>query len=171
MGKKKRTRQHIIEDLSRNYLEKFVLMQGHTVEVISHDYGYDLNLYTYDQNTGEIENGFSSIQLKATDSINILKDKKTASFPIEKKDLELWYYELYPVFLVLYDAKKERAFWIYIQAYFNNIPGFNIKKAKDSITIHIDIIKDRLDIDAIDEIVKYKNRINDMSEGVIKHEY
>ncbi|AJH02161.1 hypothetical protein LF65_05654 [Clostridium beijerinckii] len=171
MRKKIRTRQHVIEDLSRNYIERFVLIQGHTLEIITHDYGYDLNLYTYNKDTGEIENGYSSIQLKATDNLFILNDKKTVCFSIDRRDLELWYYELYPVFLVVYDAKEDRAFWIYIQAYFNNLPSFDMRKVKNSITIHMDIVKDKLDIKSIDKIIKYKNRINYMSEGVISHDF
>ena len=59
---KRRTREHVIADLSVNHVERFVLLCGHTVERVLHDYGIDLLLYTYDGN-GESENDTIYIQL------------------------------------------------------------------------------------------------------------
>lgn len=52
--RKRRTRNHIIADLSANHVEKHVLHCGFTVERMVHDYGVDLLLYTYSPE-GEIE--------------------------------------------------------------------------------------------------------------------
>jgi hypothetical protein len=45
--RKRRTREHVIADLSVNFVERQVLLCGYTVERVWHDYGYDLFLFTY----------------------------------------------------------------------------------------------------------------------------
>lgn len=67
--RKRRTREHIIADLSVNHVERQVLLCGYTVERHRHDYGLDLLMSTYDHN-GEVENGEVRLQLKATDHLN-----------------------------------------------------------------------------------------------------
>ena len=54
--RKRRTREHVIADLSVNFVERQVLLCGHTVERVRADYGYDLLLSTYDPK-GEVETG------------------------------------------------------------------------------------------------------------------
>ena len=88
MPKKRRTRQHVIAELSANHVERYALLCGYSVERVEHDYGIDLILFTYDDN-GEIENGQIFIQLKATDSLRVLGDQETISFSVERSDLEL----------------------------------------------------------------------------------
>ena len=61
MSRKRRTREHVIADLSANYVERYVLRCGFTVERTVHDYGIDLILSTYSA-SGEIENGQVYIQ-------------------------------------------------------------------------------------------------------------
>jgi hypothetical protein len=59
-ARKRRTREHIIADQSVNHVERFVIDEGHTVQRQEHDYGYDLNVITYDSD-GYVEPGsFSS---------------------------------------------------------------------------------------------------------------
>ena len=71
-GKKRRTREHVIADLGVNYVQRLILSKGHSSEVIMHDYGIDLLMFTYNDD-GEIENGHVEIQIKSTDHVNILK--------------------------------------------------------------------------------------------------
>jgi hypothetical protein len=71
--RKRRTREHVIADLSVNHLERLVLRCGWTVERTRYDYGIDLNMATYSAD-GEVENDFVSFQLKATDSLKRLSD-------------------------------------------------------------------------------------------------
>ncbi len=42
--KKQRTRQHVIADQSVNYVERFIIDEGHTAQRLERDYGYDLLL-------------------------------------------------------------------------------------------------------------------------------
>lgn len=137
MQRKRRTREHIIADLSVNHIERFVLLCGHTIEKISSDYGYDLILYTY-TSEGELENGNIYIQVKATDNIRFISNGQAASFSLKKKDLNTWLAEPLPVILILYDAVRNRAYWLYVQEYFESVRDFDIKKVK-SITVSISL--------------------------------
>jgi len=165
--RKHRTREHIIADLSVNHLEYFVLKSGFTLEKFNADYGYDAELYTYEK-MGEFENGLVYIQLKATDNIEIkqLRSGKL-SFSIEKQHLEIWLHELMPVILVLFDAQKERAYWLYLQLYFEQ-HGLSIDSIQtDSFSIHFN--KDNLvDLEAIIKWRDYKNIVLSQLKGSIK---
>ena len=77
MKRKRRTREHIIADLAVNHVERAVLRCGYTVERHWHDYGFDLLLYTYNNN-GEYENGDVRIQVKATDHLKRKADGTTS---------------------------------------------------------------------------------------------
>ena len=52
--RKRRTREHVIADLSANHVEKQALLCGFSVERVRHDYGIDLIWFTYDEH-GEVE--------------------------------------------------------------------------------------------------------------------
>jgi hypothetical protein len=65
-ARKKRTREHLIADLSVHHVEGHILRCGFTAERVVHDYGADLYMTTYAA-SGEVENDFVLFQLKATD--------------------------------------------------------------------------------------------------------
>lgn len=112
--RKRRTREHIIADLSVNYVERYVLRAGHIVQRIDSDYGYDLILTTFDAN-GEVERGIIYLQLKATDHIRLRQDSEAISFTLDLRDLNLWRGETIPVILIIYDAVLDAAYWLHIQ--------------------------------------------------------
>ena len=67
--RKQRTRQHIIEDLGINHVERQILYAGYTFYRYAHnDYGYDGSYTTFNEN-GEIETMNFNLQLKSTDKI------------------------------------------------------------------------------------------------------
>src|SRR5690349_12272288 len=66
--RKRRTRQHIIADQSVNHLERFIIDEGHVVQRVEHDYGYDLILLTFDA-TGYAEPGYATLQIKACERL------------------------------------------------------------------------------------------------------
>ena len=80
-SKKRRTRSHIIAEFSTNHLEYFVLLCGFSIEHIEKDYGYDLEMYSYNNN-GEVENGIVYLQLKSTDNIERYERKEYFSYPV-----------------------------------------------------------------------------------------
>ena len=116
--RKRRTRQHIIEDLGFNHVERQVLLAGYTLNRFNqNDYGYDGLITTFSE-TGEIENFHLVFQLKSTDFIQLSVINQSFVFDLSKRDLELWLYNPTPVLLILFDAQKEIAYYIDLQAYF-----------------------------------------------------
>jgi Domain of unknown function (DUF4365) len=167
MVRKRRPREHIIADLSVNYVERYVFLCGYSVERIEYDYGYDLIIFTYNDE-GEIENGQIYIQLKATDSLSTLADQKTITFTLARSDLELWLSEPMPCILIIYDASCSQAYWLYLQAYFESLEGFDLPKMGDSITVRLS--KDNiLNRQAIKIFAKFKNDVLSQLQGVIRH--
>src|SRR5207302_9771724 len=108
--KKRRTREHVIADLSANHVERHALRCGFSVERIVHDYGVDLILFTYDKD-GETQPGTVFLQLKATQRLKVLAAGDVIAFRIDRADLLAWLEETAPVILVVYDARAEVAYW------------------------------------------------------------
>jgi Domain of unknown function (DUF4365) len=116
--RKLRTRQHIIEDLGLNHVQRQVLKAGFVVQRYGeNDYSYDGLIHTFDSN-GESDNGMILFQLKSTDNIKFDKSKKVAKFDLSKRDLELWLLSKVTVLLILYDAQAEIAYYLDLQKYF-----------------------------------------------------
>jgi hypothetical protein len=164
-ARKRRTRQHIIADLSANYVERYALLCGFSVERVEKDYGYDLILFTFDNN-GELENGQVYIQVKATEQVKRLKRTPTISFPLEKANLESWLPEPMPVILALYDAAEDKAYWLYLQAYFeSNRPDARGKKTQ---SVRIDE-GNLVDTQSVNLWRRYKADVLVQLDGVIRH--
>jgi hypothetical protein len=100
-----RTPQHVIADLSYNFLERKVLQRGHWLDAPRNDYGIDAILFHHNER-GEAENGEVRFQLKATNSLRTSHDGKQISQRIETRHLRYWYFEPYPVFSRLRDRPK-----------------------------------------------------------------
>src|SRR5262245_44952967 len=129
-----RTREHVIADLSVNYVERFIFEAGHSAVRVLADYGYDLIVQTFDEH-GYTEEGFLHLQLKATDTIARYQRKGTFAFPVELKHYHLWRREPMPVYFVLYDAPRRRAYWIHTQAYFASKPP--VKSQAQSFVLRV----------------------------------
>src|SRR5260370_27882324 len=80
--RKRRTRAHVIADLSINHVEKRVLQCGWVVQRFSPDYGLDLLMSTFNRR-GEIENGDVRLQVKATDTLKIVARHKAIAVRVE----------------------------------------------------------------------------------------
>lgn len=115
--KKQRTRQHIIEDLGFNCIEKQILLSGCIIQRYFTDYGYDGEIQTFDE-SGFYEAGYALFQLKSTDKLKYVKTQNGFAFDLSKRDLELWLYEKVPVLIILYDAVLDKAYFIELQNYF-----------------------------------------------------
>jgi len=137
-GKKTRTREHIIADLGLNHLERFVYLNGFSTECFKSDYGYDVNLFTYD-NKGEFETGNIYVQLKATDRLKLVNNGSELSFVLDKRDINLWFNEPFPVILIIFDAINDRGYWLYLQRYFEKLSNFDIGTIGDNYSVRIPI--------------------------------
>jgi uncharacterized protein DUF4365 len=165
--RKRRTREHIIADLSANHLERHALRCGFSEERIEHDYGLDLVLFTYDRQ-GEIENGQVFIQLKASDHLVLPTARDTFPFEVRRADLDFWLGEPMPVILEIYDAPREQAYWLYLQAYFEALgldPG---SRPGRTVTVRVPI-GNAVDEAAIRRFARYRDAVLGHLEGVIHH--
>lgn len=135
--RKRRTREHVIADLSTNYLERLVLQKGHVLRRPEHDYGVDAIMFHFDEQ-GQIENGEIRFQLKASDALKVIRKGSVISFPIKTGDLDHWSMEIHPFILVVFDAQKENAYWLHIQEYVVRHRDA-LDGARDSINVHIPV--------------------------------
>jgi len=119
--RKLRTAAHVIADLSYNFLERKVLQRGHWLDAPTNDYGIDATMFHHNAQ-GEIKNCEVRFQLKATGRLKTSSDSSWISQRVETRHLRYWYFELYPVILVVFDAEKERGYWLHVQAYVDHKP-------------------------------------------------
>jgi hypothetical protein len=157
----------VIADLSANHVEKQALLYGFSVERVRHDYGVDLILFTYDQH-GEVESGKIFLQLKATDRAQVVAGGKFLSHRLDRADLSSWLAEFQPVILVLYDAPADRAYWLYVQAYFERLSGFDLKRAGKTVTVRVQTTN-ILDAEAIRNFARYRDLVLAQVEGRVIH--
>lgn len=132
--RKQRTRQHVIADLSVHYVEGFVLEEGHTVQLVEQDYGYDLLLFTYDQH-GYVEPGIVGLQLKAAETLQVVGSNYV--FDVDIRDYNLWMLEEMHVILILFDATRRRAYWLPTQQYFREDPTRRPKKGAKTVGVRV----------------------------------
>jgi hypothetical protein len=132
--RKRRTREHVIADQSVNHVERFIIDQGHAAQRLSCDYGYDLVLFTFDEQ-GCFEPGAVCLQLKAAESLHSVGSDYV--FDLDVRDYNLWRWEKSPIILVLFDASLRRAFWLCIQDYFAGDAARRPKKGAKTVRVHV----------------------------------
>jgi hypothetical protein len=107
----------VLAEFGVNYVERQALLCGCSTERVTHDYGTDLLLFTYDRR-GILENGHVLVQVKATDMPRWVADGTALSVQVDRRDLLHWLNELWPVILVVYDGRADRAYWVHVQEHF-----------------------------------------------------
>jgi hypothetical protein len=134
--RKQRTRQHVIEDLGFNYIERQILYAGHIIQRFTqNDYGYDGIVYTFNE-MNEVTTFTFHIQLKSTDHIKFSKAEEAISFDLSKRDLELWLYSSTELLLTIYDAQNEIAYYTDLQAYFRE-KGIDFNDIRKFVRVNI----------------------------------
>jgi hypothetical protein len=132
--RKQRTRQHVIADQSVNHVERFIIDEGHVAHRVEKDYGYDLLLFTFDEE-GYAEPGLVRLQLKAAETLKAVG--AIYAFDLDIRDYNLWMVEELPVFLVLFDASRRRAWWLDVQRYFHENANRRPKKGAKKVRVRI----------------------------------
>jgi hypothetical protein len=165
MMRKQRTRSHIIADLSVNHVERHILLCGHIAERVTHDYGVDLVLWTFDSN-GEIETGQVFLQLKATDNLSVLADGATIAFSVSRRDIHYWISERMPCILVVYDAIEDVAYWLHLQGYFAQLPNFRFTDVGETMTLYLSKSQ-FVDTNAVEAFQQIKRDIYEQSKEVL----
>ena len=133
--RKRRTREHVIADLSVNHVERHVLRCGFAVERVRNDYGIDLELFFFDA-AGHWKNGRALIQLKATDHPLRPRDGSALAVRLDRRDVLFWREETGPVILVVYDAPADRAYWLHLQPYLEQRMA-TVPSTAASVTVHV----------------------------------
>ncbi len=133
--RKRCTRQHFIEYLGYNHLEKQCLLARCTWQRYVHDYGYDSLISTYSE-SGEPEQGHIQVQVKSTDHIERYKKQGSVYFDLEKRDLETWLDDIFPMLLVLYDAKNDLCYYLELGEYSRQQRDF-LKKINKFVRVFI----------------------------------
>ncbi len=164
----RRTREQVIASQSQNYVEKFFIDKGHTVSRPQDDYGTDLLVKTFDKQ-GYEENGDIRLQLKARSKFSYTKDGSHISLEIEVKHYHSWVGEPYPFFLVLYDATKTKAYYLYLQEYFTSGTPKKPKKNAKSMRVRVPV-KNEFTSQTVDYMQERKAAFLKQIQGKIKHE-
>lgn len=151
---KRRPREHVIADMSINFLERQVLRRGHQlVKVPQPEYGTDALMRHFAPDSREIENGWVEFQVKATDHLTFVDNQQSVICTVEMSHLHYWYWEVHcPLVLVLYDAQRNRAFWLDVQDFVDTerIPA---RAAGETLTLRIPTAN-KLTLQAIDRFRK-----------------
>jgi hypothetical protein len=168
LPRKRRTREHIIADLSVHHVEGYALLCGFVVERISHDYGIDLELFTFNKQ-GEIEEGKVLLQVKASDHVKVHSGQATLSFRIERSDLVLWLAQPMPVILIVYDTLRKVAYWLYIQSHFRRLKGFSLFTVGRSVTVHVPL-RNVVTISAIRRFARFRDHVLEQMRKVVHDE-
>lgn len=160
----------MIAELGVNFVQRHIILGGHSSETTEHDYGIDLLMFTYNFD-GEIENGHLAIQVKSTDHLVVLKTSDAIAFKVEVAHLNAWQHEPLPVILAVYDAAGDgRAFWLYIQNYLHcHTKLLVLDDDQDTITLRIPI-ENQLDATAIERFRGFRDRVLAQVQGVISHD-
>lgn len=157
MTRKRRTREHIIEDLSHNHVERQVLLCGWSTQHNAPDYGIDMTIHTY-TTAGEIENGYISLQLKGTDRLRVTAVGDEIIYSINASDLDHWLGELFPIVLVRYDAIHDVAYWLHIQEYFRDFSRFELAQLGKTIAVRIPMAN-VLNKEAVRELARRRDAV------------
>jgi hypothetical protein len=163
--RKRRTRQHVIADQSVNYVERLILDEGHSAERPRGDYGYDLVLFTYDEQ-GYAEEGTVYVQVKASDNLDA--SGEAVVFDVDVRDYHMWTAEPMPVILVLYDATRRRAYWLYVQRYFADGASRRPKRGAKTVRVRVPS-RQLLNRAAVRRMRGYKQEVLEQLEGAIDH--
>jgi hypothetical protein len=101
---------------------------------VEKDYGYDLIVSTFDEQ-GYVEPGLVFLQLKAAQTL--AKSAGTYVFDLDVRDYNLWMLERLPVILVMFDASRRRAYWLYVQEYVRADPSRRPKKGAKTVRVRV----------------------------------
>jgi hypothetical protein len=168
--RKRRTPEHIRSDIAARYVEFVCAQAGYTTISAppGADYGVDITVQTFDEN-GFIENEVIRLQVKAVAGVMFLADRRRLRFDVDRRDLHHWLQEIVPVILVVVDTTNLRAYWVYVQRYFQQVQNFDLNLVAQFKTIHLNK-RDLLTPKALHRIARWKNQIVMQAAGRIRHD-
>jgi hypothetical protein len=162
-----RPRAHVIADLSVNHVERFFIAAGHVPTGVPKDYGYDITVVTHDRR-GNAENRIVYLQLKASERLTFAPGTRSYPFQISRRHYNLWKNEIMPVFLVRYSARTARAYWLYLQPFFERHPNLFKRPSQKTAMILIPSAR-RFDAAAVEYMADRKREAAREALKVVKH--
>jgi hypothetical protein len=157
----------VIADLAVNHAERQGLMCGYSLERILHDHGLDLVMFTYNVN-GEMDDGEILLQVKGTERARRVQGDRNISIRVSRSDVQGWLRKAMPVILIVYDASVDAAYWLYVQNYFESLPGFNLFQAGETITVHLPVSQ-VLTPAAVRQFASFRDHVLGQIGGSIQH--
>jgi hypothetical protein len=145
-------------------VERFILEEGHTTQRLEKDYGYDLILYTYDEQ-GYVEPGLAYLQLKASEVLT--PSGSDYVFELDIRDFNLWMLERVPVFLVLFEASRRRGYWVFVQKYFLDDPVRQPKKGAKTVRLRVST-RQQVGCRAVRRMRQIKRKVADRLHGEVR---
>lgn len=127
------------------------MQRGHWLDAPRNDYGIDATMFHHNER-GEVESGEVRFQIKATNRLVCSRNGRWISQRAMVRDLRYWYFEPYPVILVVYDAKRNRAYWLHVQEYLDRHPS-HMETMADSVTLRVPM-HNKLNLHAVDRFRK-----------------
>lgn len=117
-----RPHAHVIEQYSVNYVELISLESGcYDVVRIRPDYGTDIQIRSTDP-AGFVQGFYIPAQIKAHDRLRWRAQRRFFSESVEVKNVNAWMDELYPFLLIVYDARRNCAYWEIVQNHVQRRP-------------------------------------------------
>jgi len=134
-----RTRSHVLEDISRGRLRKALVDdRGWVIEDLHKDYGEDLFVRIFKDGRATPLAFF--VQAKASDNV-VFDKRKRSSVRVKTALLRNWSMFWEPVFVTLYDAKRDITYWEEVHYYLQTPEGRErLRSAGKTISIPIPII-------------------------------
>ena len=118
------------------------------------EYGTDAIMYHFGDD-GRFENGLVQFQLKATDDLQLTHDRKLIPVVVDEGNLDHWSKELHPFVLVIYDARNDRGYWLYIQEYVRNN---KIYPKGDTVTLRVPV-RNKVTAHAIERMANFSRNV------------
>ena len=126
----------------------------------------DLMVKTYD-GSGQIEAGYLFCQLRASDSVSYVDGGKGVSVAVDRRDLNVWVDEVYPVILVVYDAARDRAFWFHVQSNLESLGGIDRLKMSAFKSVRLKT-RNRVSVKSVRRFADIKNEISARRKGPLE---
>lgn len=145
--RKRRVREHVIAEMSVNFLERQILRRSHQlVRIPQPEYGLDA-MMTHFADSGEIENGVVFFQAKATDELTVVNRGRSIAVVVDAAHLHYWYWvSHHPVILVIYHAAKHCGYWLDVQRYLDEE---NLEPTGATVTLRVPV-QNKLTVRAVD---------------------
>ncbi|GEM_PF-2342267 len=111
MDKPSRPKSHVVGDVGQTAVSLLLKTWGWTADIIHSDYGEDIECNVFVE--GQRTNLYFRSQVKSTDSAEDIDELEDGQLKVSIKSTTCrqWLEEFFPVFIVVYDVKRNCGYW------------------------------------------------------------